>query len=189
MVRLLVASALLAAAGGCVGEDVPEYRPLELDYLTQSVFEPSCGAAQCHSTFKQSLGYVFDTPEAVRATLVNNALVRLDPAKYDPDNAKDADLIHWITDTDPFMAKNASGNYIGRMPADAPLPNRDVILLLEWIEHKAPGAQCNPELSSGKSCTVDSSGRNVVATCKADWNFDMTTALPCTNGCTSGQCL
>ena len=68
------------------------------------------------------------------------------------------------------------------------LPVR-VKLLIEWIQHKAPGAQCNPDFTSGKSCTVDSSGRNVVATCKSDWNFDMSTAVPCTNGCNAGQCL
>lgn len=166
-----------------MGEDVPEYRPLELDYLTQAVFAPTCGATQCHSSFKQAATDVFDTPEGVRASLVNNALVRLDPAKFDPDDAGNADLIIWITQTDPF------GAGIGRMPYDAPMPNRDVKLLIEYIEHKAPGAQCNPELNSGKSCTIDGSGRNVVATCNPDWNFDLSSAIPCTNGCTAGQCL
>ncbi|HUS29414.1 MAG TPA: hypothetical protein VMZ53_12935 [Kofleriaceae bacterium] len=184
MVRLLVASALFAAAAsGCVGEEGPDYRPLELGYLTQSVFAPTCGATQCHSTFKQAATDVFDTPDGVRRSLVNNALVRLDPAKYDPDDAKNADLIIWITQIDPF------GAGIGRMPYDAPMPNRDVKLLIEWIEHDAPGAQCNPELNSGKSCTVDSSGRNVVANCSDDWNFDLSTAIPCTSGCAAGQCL
>src|SRR4051812_17693518 len=122
MVRLLVAGALLAATGGCVGEDVPEYRPLELDYLTQAVFEPSCGAAQCHSTFRQSATNVFDTPEGTRASLVNNQLVSLGPDSdtYDPHNPTKSLLIQWITETDP------QGLGIGRMPFDAPLPNRDV---------------------------------------------------------------
>jgi len=182
MVRLIVASALLAAAAGCVGEDVPEYRPLELPYLTQAVFAPTCGATQCHSTFKQAATNVFDTPEGTRASLVNNALVRNDPAKFDPDDARNADLIVWITQTDPF------GAGIGRMPLDAPMPNRDVKLLIEWIEEGAPGAQCNPELDDGKSCTIDAAGRNVVADCTADWNLDMSTAVPCTNACIAGQC-
>jgi hypothetical protein len=184
MVRLLVASVLLAAAGGCVGEDVPEYRPLELDYLTQSIFAPTCGSTQCHSSFKQAGGNVFDTPEGVRATLVNDALVRTDPAQYDPEDAKNADLIHWITETVPF---GTEGNR--RMPLDAPMPNRDVKLLIEWIEHKAPGAQCNPDADNGKSCTIDSSGRSVVATCNDDWNYDLSTAIPCTGGCAAGQCI
>ena len=183
MVRLLVASALLAAAGGCVGEDVPEYRPLELDYLTQAVFAPSCGTAQCHSSFKREATNVFDNPEGVRSSLVINGLVSTDSGKYDPENAKDADLIHWISETVPF---GVEGNT--RMPLDAPLPNRDVKLLIEWIEHKAPGAQCNPDQNNGKACTFDASHRYVVATCGADWNLDMSTAVPCTTGCVLGQC-
>jgi hypothetical protein len=184
MVRLLVASALVAAGGGCVGDNVPEYRPLELNYLTQAVFEPSCGAAQCHSSFKQSATYVFDTPEGARSSLVNN-LVFLGPdtETYDPYNARKAGLIRWITETDP------DGRGIGRMPFDAPLPNRDVELLIEWIEHKAPGAQCDPSIDSAKSCTFDDSGRVVSVSCTADWNFDFSTAIPCTDGCALGQCL
>jgi hypothetical protein len=183
MVRLIVASALLAAMAGCVGEDVPEYRPLELPYLTQAVFAPSCGAAQCHSTFKQEATNVFDTPEGTRASLVNNALVRNDPGQYDPDDPTNSFLIQIITLTDP------PGTDVGRMPLDAPLPNRDVKLLIEWIEAGAPGAQCNPDLDNGKSCTIDGSGRNVVATCDSDWNFDLSSAIPCSNGCAAGQCL
>jgi hypothetical protein len=183
MLRLLVAGALFAAAGGCLGEDVPDYRPLELDYLTQQIFAPTCGGAQCHSTFKQSGTNVFDTPEGVRASLVTNLLVRTDPDKFDPDDAKNADLIIWLTETDPFLAG------IGRMPYDAPLPNRDVKLLIEWIEHKAPGAQCNPDQFNGKACTLDAAGRTVSATCTADWNIDFTTAIACVNGCGLGECL
>src|ERR1043165_2838698 len=101
MVRLIVASSLLAAVAGCVGEDVPEYRPLELPYLTQAVFAPSCGVAQCHSTFKQEAPNVFDTPEGTRASLVNNALIRSDPGQYDPDDPTNSFLIQIITLTDP----------------------------------------------------------------------------------------
>src|SRR4051812_27363619 len=115
MFRLLVAGAMCAAAAGCVGEDVPDYRPLELNYLTTAIFEPTCGAAQCHSSFKQSANDVFHTPEGVRAPTVNRGLIRLDPPQYDPDAPADADLIHWITDTDPFLRG------IGRMPFDAPM--------------------------------------------------------------------
>jgi len=185
MVRLLVASALLAAAaGGCIGEDVPEYRPLELNYLTQAVFAPTCGAAQCHSSFKQAATNVFDTPEATRESLVKNALVRLDTGKYDPADAKNADLIKWITETVPF---GVDGNT--RMPLDAPMPNRDVKLLIEWIEHKAPGAQCNPELDNGVACTIDASGRHVAVNCGADWNFDLSAVIPCSNDCVAGKCI
>jgi hypothetical protein len=180
MYRLLAAGALLASA--CAGEDTADYRPLELDYLTQQIFEPSCGQAQCHSTFKQAANDVFDNPESVRATLVNNGLVRFDADKNDQEAPARADLIVWVTEIDPFRAG------IGRMPYDQPLPNRDVKLLMEWIAHGAPGAQCDPSASGGKVCTQDASGRDVVVSCTADWNFDKSTAVPCTNGCLAGAC-
>lgn len=189
MHRLLVACALLTAAG-CVGEDVPDYRPLELDYMTSAIFAPSCATANCHSSYRQPLGYVFDSPEATRKSLIDGALIRYDSAKYDQENPANADLIIWITQIDPFGAKDASGNYIGRMPLDAPLPNRDVKLLVEWIQHSSPGAQCNPDSSNppGNACARDGSGRDVVVKCTADWNFDMSTAIPCANGCVNGVC-
>lgn len=180
MYRLLAAGALFASA--CVGEDTADYRPLEVNYLTQQIFAPSCGTTQCHSTFKQAANDVFDNPEGVRASLVHNGLVRFDADKNDQTAPSKADLIVWITETDPF------GAGIGRMPYDAPLPNRDVKLLIEWIQHGAPGAQCDPTETNGKVCTQDASGRNVVVTCTEDWNFDKSTAVPCANGCAAGAC-
>lgn len=180
MQRLLVAGALLLSA--CVGEDTADYRPLEVNYLTSQIFAPTCGATQCHSTFRQASNNVFDTPEGVRASLVHKRLVRFDNEKNDQLAPANADLIIWITETDPFLAG------IGRMPYDAPLPNRDVKLLIEWIQRGAPGAQCDPGDGNGKVCTQDASGRDVVVTCTEDWNFDKSTAVPCTNGCADGAC-
>src|SRR3712207_2691665 len=112
MHRLLAASAVFATA--CIGEDVPDYRPLEVPYLTQQIFAPSCGATQCHSSFKQEANDVFDTPEGVRDSLVNHDLVRFDSVRNDLLAPEKADLIIWITEIDP------KGLGIGRMPLDAP---------------------------------------------------------------------
>lgn len=157
--------------------DSQDDRPLELEYLTQAIFAPTCGATQCHSTFKQASNLVFDTPEGVRRSLVENGLVRLGSTKYDPDDARNADLIIWITDIDPF------GAGIGRMPFDAPMPNKDVYLLREWIEHAAPGAQCNPEATNGMACN-----NKVVVRCTAEWTFGDRVQL-CTGDCEQGKCL
>jgi hypothetical protein len=180
MHRLLAAGALLASA--CIGEDVPDYRPLELPYLTQQIFAPSCGVTQCHSSFKQAANDVFDTPEHVRDSLVNHDLVKFDSERNDLLDPAGADLIIWITEIDP------KGLGIGRMPYDAPLPNRDVKLLIEWIAKGAPGAQCDPSRFSGKACMQDSAGRDVAVTCTEDWNFDKSTAVVCPKGCASGAC-
>lgn len=180
MHRLLAAGALLASA--CVGEDVPDYRPLELPYLTQQVFQPSCGGTQCHSSFKQANNIVLDTPEHVRATLVNRQLVSFNSERNDLLAPEKADLIIWITEIDP------KGLGIGRMPFDAPLPNRDVKLLIEWISKGAPGAQCDPSQFQGKACMQDSAGRDVSVSCTEEWNFDKSTAVVCPKGCALGAC-
>lgn len=179
MSRLVVAATLALAA---CGESVDD-RPLDLDYLTQAVFAPSCGTTNCHSTFVQAKGLVFDTPEGTRRSLLDKGLVVFDSTKYDPDDAKNADLITWITEIDPFSLG------IGRMPFDAPLPNKDVLLLQDWIKAGAPGAECDPHKSAGRaSCTKDKSGRFLVAECTDDFTLDLTNAITCSSGCVQGVC-
>ncbi|HEY5951458.1 MAG TPA: hypothetical protein VIV40_38455 [Kofleriaceae bacterium] len=172
MHRLAWLPLLLAAACGTTTDD----RPLELDYLTQAIFAPTCGATQCHSSFTQARNVVLDTPEAVRSSLLDNGLIRFDSTSYDPDSPNQADLITWITDTDPF------GLGIGRMPYDAPMPNKDVLLLKEWIAAQAPGAQCNPDVGGGMACN-----NKEVVQCNADWTFGTRVQL-CSGDCVQGTC-
>jgi len=155
-------------------------RPLELGYLTQAIFAPSCGTTQCHSTFRQAgngVALVLDNPEGARKSLVDTGLLTFDSGQYDPADANNADLIVWITQIDPM------GAGIGRMPFDAPLPNKDVYLIREWIENEAPGAQCDPELNGGMSCND-----KAVVRCTADWNFGERVML-CNGGCVQGRCI
>ena len=172
MHRLGWAPLLFLAACGETTDD----RPLELDYLTQAIFAPSCGATQCHSSFKQAANYVFDTPEAARRTLVNEGMVNFNSTDYDPDNPNESRLIVWITETDP------EGAGIGRMPFDAPLPNKDVALLKEWISAQAPGAQCDPDAFMGHACN-----NKEVVECNADWTFGARIML-CSGDCVGGMC-
>lgn len=170
----------MLALAACAGDSVDD-RPLELDYLTQAVFAPSCGTTQCHSTFVQAAGNVFDTPEGTRRSLLDNGLILFDSTKYDPDDPPNADLIVWITEIDPF------GLGIGRMPFDAPIPNKDVLLLEDWIRAGAPGAECNPKRNSGAACTKDGD-RFLVAQCTEDFELDLTNAIPCSGACIQGVC-
>jgi hypothetical protein len=172
MHRLGVAPLLLAAACGTSEDD----RPLELEYLTAAIFEPSCAATQCHSSFTQAGEVVMDTPENVRRTLIGGGLIQFDSGQYDPDQPRNAGLMIWITQIDPF----ARG--IGRMPFDAPLPNKDVALIEEWISVQAPGAQCNPNLNEGKACN-----NKEVVQCNADWTFGDRVSI-CTGECVQGSC-
>jgi hypothetical protein len=163
---------LLCAACG----DSEDDRPLELDYLTTAIFAPTCGATQCHSTFTQAGNLVLDNPERVRQGLLDNGLIQFNSTKYDPADADQADLIIWITQTDPF------GLGVGRMPLDAPMPNKDVLLLEEWIAAEAPGAQCNPNLNEGRACN-----NKEVFQCNPNWTFG-TRLMTCTGDCVLGVC-
>jgi len=163
--------ALLVAA--CATDD----RPRTIDYVTEAILAPSCGTAECHSTFSAQLTDIFDTVKGARSSIVRNALVRLDSVpQYDPDAPGNATLIIWITRTDPF------GLGIGRMPQDAPLPNEDVELLQRWISEGASGAQCDPDANGGMACND-----KALFTCNSDWSFG-DEVMECANNCSAGTC-
>jgi hypothetical protein len=155
-------------------------RPKTVEYVTEAIFAPTCGAAQCHSTFAGNDHDVFDTVIGVRSSLVNNGLIELDSTKNDRLDPGGANVIIWITQIDPF------GLGIGRMPYDAPMPVQDVELLESWIKNGARGAQCNPDSTGGFACD-----NNSVVRCDAEWNFS-TPMIDCATvgkSCLSGACL
>jgi hypothetical protein len=171
MVRLAWLLPLLAACGTTTDD-----RPRTIEYVTEAILAPTCGAANCHSTFAQQRGDVFDTVEGSRRSLVVNGLISFDSVAYDPANPDQAALIIWITQTDPF------GLGIGRMPFDAPMPNEDVNLLKLFIKEGAVGAQCNPDANGGMACN-----NRTVVKCNADWTFgDQITVCP--GDCIAGAC-
>jgi len=180
MVRLAWLLPLLAACGTTTDD-----RPRTIDYVTEAVLAPTCGAANCHSSFAQQKGDVFDTVEASRRSLVVNGLISFDSVAYDPANPDQAALIIWITQTDPF------GRGIGRMPYDRPMPFEDVKFLEDWIAAGAFGAQCDPgsnpgQPNAGLNCKAD-----VVYTCDSDWNFAVAQedCAATKHSCISGMCL
>ncbi len=182
--RCVVAGLLVSAAwvAGCGVER--DDRPLELEYLTQAVFAPSCGLTQCHSTFRQVDNLVFDTPEGVRRSLVREQwrdgvpALRFDSDHPDPLFPYSSRLYTLISTTDPFPF---GANRIPRMPLDAPLPNKDLDLLVTWLKdpsvvtihgefgvgERARGAQCDPERNPGSYACDD----DQVVVCGDDWNF------------------
>jgi len=171
MVRLAWVLPLVAACGTTTDD-----RPRTIEYVTEAVLAPTCGAANCHSSFAQQRGDVFDTVEASRRSLVVNGLISFDSVQYDPADPDNAGLIIWISQTDPL------GLGIGRMPLDAPMPNADVSFLKQYIKEGAPGAQCNPDANDGMACN-----NHTVYTCTKDWNFGDQVAV-CPGDCISGKC-
>lgn len=152
-----IALAVTVAACGSVDDN----RPLDAQYVTAAVLAPTCGAAECHSTFTQAgpgtTPYVFDTLVGMRRTIVENGLVVLDSNQFDPAAPAGAALITWLTKTDPFQLG------IGRMPYDAPMPNEDIHFLEDWIQgtvtETTDGATCSGSLACltpGATCKIPS---------------------------------
>jgi hypothetical protein len=125
MKRLAVAALLLAACGTTVDE-----RPRNLDYITEAILAPTCGAAVCHSSFRQADGFVFDTVDGARATF-----------QHDPE-------LIGFQESDPLKTPGLVLNLTleqtnaPRMPYDQPIPDADVELIDDWLRHGAPGV-CN----------------------------------------------
>jgi hypothetical protein len=116
--------ALVLAACGTSDDQ----RPRNLDYITEAILAPSCGAATCHSTFKGADGFVFDTIEGARATFQgDDQLIRFD------DDASSSGLVLNLTLEQPGAP---------RMPLNASIPDADIALIEDWIGFGAPGV-CN----------------------------------------------
>jgi len=118
MSRLFFAGTLLAL-GACGAEEGPgNQRFLTLEYVTEGVLAPSCGNAQCHSSFRNEGGYAFDTVSAAKRSL--------EPI-VNPD------------DPDASLLMIVLTRAINRMPYDQPLPAPDIAYLRRWIAAGAEG--------------------------------------------------
>jgi hypothetical protein len=114
MLRLAVAAAVASAACSQTDND----RPATLPYITEAILQPSCAQDVCHSSYTRSRGYVFDTVAAARQSLQMPGVVRIDEPQ--------SSLIYTVLI-----------RQIKRMPYDAPLPQKDIDLILRWIEGSA----------------------------------------------------
>jgi len=124
MQRLAIAALALSACAS--GDDL---RPRNLEYITDAILAPSCGAAVCHSTFRQEKGYVFDTVAGTRASFQNDPVLLLS--------------IGDVEDT-PGLIVNLKYEQPGaaRMPYNAPMSDVDIDLIESWLKFGAPGV-CN----------------------------------------------
>jgi hypothetical protein len=124
MQRLAVAALVLSACG------TTDDRPQNLDYITKSILAPSCGAAVCHSSFRQEDGLVFDTVDNARVTFQSDPQL-IGFQETDPNKT-------------PGLILNLTTEQEGapRMPYDQPLPDADIALIEDWLKAGAPGV-CN----------------------------------------------
>lgn len=126
MVRGMFRLASLAAVALAACNQTDNNRPATLPYITEAILQPNCAQDVCHSSYTRAKGYAFDTVAAARASLTpvggSTPIINLDEP--------DASLLYTV------LTRS-----VKRMPYDAPLPDKDIDLILRWIEAGAPGLQ------------------------------------------------
>lgn len=126
MVRLLLASALASASVmACTQTD--NDRPATVEYITEAILQPYCSQDVCHSSYRMEKGYAFDTLEVARRSLAGIV------SPCEPDQS----LLYQVLT-----------RRLKRMPYDAPLPQKDIDLILLWIQKNA-----NQDLALQVQCT------------------------------------
>jgi len=114
MFRLAVAAAVACAACSQTDND----RPATLQYITEAILQPSCAQDVCHSSYTRTKGYAFDTVAAARQSLQMPGVVQ-------------------PTEPESSLLYTVLVRQVKRMPYDAPLPQKDIDLILRWIEGSA----------------------------------------------------
>jgi hypothetical protein len=126
---------LATTCGALAACQVTDERPQTLAFVTETILQPSCGTAECHSAMKQQNHYAFDSVAGAQAALATGLVacsvggVTLDPCSDDRASAGTTELI-------VVLSSNAFGN---RMPVDQPLANKDIVFLEQWIAGGADG--------------------------------------------------
>jgi hypothetical protein len=108
MFRPVVAAAVILAACSQTDND----RPRTLQYVTEAILQPNCAQDVCHSSYTRAKGYAFDTVASARTSL------KLLVNAGEPETS----LIYTVLT-----------RTIKRMPYDAPLPQKDIDLIFEWL--------------------------------------------------------
>ena len=122
MVRAMPRLVLVAAIALAACNQTDNNRPATLEYITEAILQPSCSQYDCHSSFRREKGYAFDTVDAARASLQPTGVVNTSPGE------EQSSLIYQVLT-----------RKIKRMPYDSPLPDKDIALILQWIQNGAPG--------------------------------------------------
>jgi hypothetical protein len=176
--------------------DSVDDRPQTLQYIDSAILAPSCGKAQCHSSFKREVGDVYDTVAEARFTLIDNAQVVFpDSTSLAGPPCGTSYFVNELTVGNPSLLYPNQREKV-RMPYDEPLPFEDIALIEKWIASGLEGAQCVPG-PADLGCLGPSSAGTVVS-CDSDGNIpgplvkcsdtpDNCASLGDT--CTSGLCL
>lgn len=121
---------ILFALAAC-GSDTE--RPDSIEYVTQSILQPTCGVANCHSTMVQADGLVLDNVDAVGLMIRRDLTDHINRliASGTRDDQPLSTRLRW---------KAEYGDAIVSMPLDAPMPDTDIDTVLQFLADGAPGA-------------------------------------------------
>jgi hypothetical protein len=119
VVRFVVVAVVAAAA--CNQTD--NNRPATLSYITEAILQPYCSQDVCHSSYRMEKGYAFDTVAMAKRSLTP---------------------IVNIAEPESSLLYTVLTRKIKRMPYDDPLPQKDIDLILLWIQDGAPGLDLAP---------------------------------------------
>ena len=118
MVRAMYRLVLVAAALLVACTQTENDRPKTLEYITEAILQPNCAQDVCHSSYRMEKGYAFDTVAMAKRSLA---------------------MIVNVSEPDQSLLYTVLNRQIRRMPYDAPLPDKDIELILQWIQVGAPG--------------------------------------------------
>jgi hypothetical protein len=105
---------VLVAVAAC--SQTENNRPATVQYITEAILQPHCSQDVCHSSYRKAGGYAFDTVAASKQAL--RGLV----SPTEPESS----LLYTV------LIRN-----VKRMPYDTPLPDKDIDLILLWIQENA----------------------------------------------------
>jgi hypothetical protein len=128
VLRYLLAAGVLVA--GCGDADD---RSTHWPTLHATIIEPHCATAGCHSTMSSTAGLDLSTPDRAYTALTGRVCYD-DPPDIEapgnfvfPGDLRRSKLWHMLL-----------GDYVYRMPPDAPLATVEIQLIGRWIEEGAP---------------------------------------------------
>ncbi len=130
---------LLATTCALAACQVTDDRPQTLAFVTETILQPSCGTAECHSAMKKQNNFAFDSVAGAQAALGTGLLgcsvggVYVDPCS---DEQTQAPTSAGTTELIVVLTTNSFGR---RMPVDQPIANKDIVLLEQWISDGADG--------------------------------------------------
>jgi hypothetical protein len=130
---------LATTCGALAACQVMDERPQTLAFITETILQPSCGTAECHSAMKNQNNYAFDSVAGAQRALATGLVAcTVQGMTFDPcsDDLTQARASAGTTELIVVLTTNA---YPNRMPIDQPLANKDIVFLEQWISGGADG--------------------------------------------------